>query len=283
MSPPPTVRLTLAVRVRLPDVPLTVTVKVPWLPEPLARKVSVLLDVAGFGLKVALTPLGKPEAESVTWPLKPLDGVILIVLVAVAPWSTNTLLGEADRLKLAAPAGLTVRVTVMLWVNAPEVPVMVAVTVPVAAVLVAVNVRVLVVVAGCGLKTALTPLGKPEAERVTEPLKPFDLVIVTVLLPLPPCVTVTLFGDADRLKSGVGAGFTVSVTLLEWVVLPLVPVMPMVKVPEGVVLPVVTVRVEEPEPATEAGLKLAVAPAGSPLALKLTVPLKPLTAPTVAV
>jgi hypothetical protein len=46
---------------------------------------------------------------------------------------------------------------------------------------------------------------------------------------------------------------------------------------------VVTVIVEEPEVVTEGGLKLAVAPAGSPLALKLTVPVNPFTVLTVAV
>ena len=84
-SPPPTVRLIVVVCVRLPEPPLTVTVNVPWLAVSLTVNVNVLLDVAGFGLNVALTPLGNPETESVTWPLKPLDGVILIVLVPVEP------------------------------------------------------------------------------------------------------------------------------------------------------------------------------------------------------
>jgi len=51
----------------------------------------------------------------------------------------------------------------------------------------------------------------------------------------------------------------------------------------SVVLAVVTVIVEEPEVFTEVGLKLKVAPVGSPLALKLTVPANPFTALTVAV
>jgi len=41
--------------------------------------------------------------------------------------------------------------------------------------------------------------------------------------------------------------------------------------------------VEEPEVVIEGGLKLAVAPAGSPLALKVTDPVNPFTALTVAV
>ncbi len=49
------------------------------------------------------------------------------------------------------------------------------------------------------------------------------------------------------------------------------------------VVPVLTVMVDEPEPATEAGLKLAVAPAGRPVALNVTVPVKPPEAVTVAV
>ena len=45
--------------------------------------------------------------------------------------------------------------------------------------------------------------------------------------------------------------------------------------PAGVELPVETLIVDEPVAVTEAGLKLALAPLGKPLALKSTVPLKP--------
>jgi hypothetical protein len=44
-----------------------------------------------------------------------------------------------------------------------------------------------------------------------------------------------------------------------------------------------TERVELPEVVTEVGLKLPVAPVGNPLTLKLTVPVKPAIALTVAV
>jgi hypothetical protein len=79
----------------------------------------------------------------------------------------------------------------------PEVPVMVTVTVPVVAVLLAVSVNVLVVVAGFVLNDAVTPLGRPEADKVTLPLKPFCGVTVIVLVPAVPCVIVKLFGDAE--------------------------------------------------------------------------------------
>lgn len=85
----------------------------------------------------------------------------------------------------------------------PDVPVMVTVEVPVVAVAVAVNVTVLVDVVGLVPKAAVTPDGKPEADRFTLPVKPPEGVTVIVLLALPPCVTLTLAGEADREKLGV--------------------------------------------------------------------------------
>ena len=55
----------------------------------------------------------------------------------------------------------------------PDVPVMVTVTVPVVAVPLAVSVNVLVLVVLLGLKDAVTPLGRPEADKLTLPVKPF--------------------------------------------------------------------------------------------------------------
>jgi hypothetical protein len=86
----------------------------------------------------------------------------------------------------------------------PEVPVMVTVTVPVADVLVAVSVSVLIRVVLVGLKEADTPLGRPEADKLTLPLKPPCGVTVMVLVALVPCVIVKLLGDAESAKLGVG-------------------------------------------------------------------------------
>ncbi len=61
----------------------------------------------------------------------------------------------------------------MLLVKLPDVPVMVTMTVPVAAVLVADSVSVLVLVVLLGLNDAVTPLGSPDADKSTFPLKPF--------------------------------------------------------------------------------------------------------------
>jgi len=78
------------------------------------------------------------------------------------------------------------------------VPVIVTVAVPVVAVPLAVSVRTLLPVVGLVPKLAVTPAGRPEAERVTLPVKPPVGFKVIVLVPLPPCVMVTLVGEADR-------------------------------------------------------------------------------------
>lgn len=80
-------------------------------------------------------------------------------------------------------------------------PVTAIVAVPVAAVEEAVSVKVLELVALVELKEAITPLGKPEADKPTEPLKPFCGVMVIVADPLVPCVRVKPAGAAERVKS----------------------------------------------------------------------------------
>jgi hypothetical protein len=79
----------------------------------------------------------------------------------------------------------------------PAVPVTVTVTVPVAAVLLAVSVKVLVPVVLVGLKEAVTPLGRPEADKLTLLLKLLCGVTVMVLVPLAPCNMFKLPGDAE--------------------------------------------------------------------------------------
>lgn len=59
---------------RLPDVPVTVTVLCPTVAELLAANVSMLLPVVGFGTKDAVTPLGRPDTERLTLPLNPYWG-----------------------------------------------------------------------------------------------------------------------------------------------------------------------------------------------------------------
>jgi hypothetical protein len=72
--------------------------------------------------------------------------------------------------------------------------------------------------------------------------------------------------------------FTTSVTFAEWDKLPLAPVIVSGKVPVVVEALVVMFSVEEPDPLIEAGVKLADAPDGRPLAFNVTVPVNPFCA-----
>lgn len=61
---------------------------------------------------------------------------------------------------------------VVVLVELAAVPVMVTTNVPVAAVPLEVSVNVLDVVVLAGLKEAVTPAGRPAADKATEPVKP---------------------------------------------------------------------------------------------------------------
>jgi hypothetical protein len=76
---------------------------------------------------------------------------------------------------------------VVVAVSVPEVPVMVTVEVPVVAGALAVSVSTLVDVTGFVPKEAVTPAGRPEAERVTLPANGLTSVTVMVSVPLAPC------------------------------------------------------------------------------------------------
>ena len=74
-----TVRATVAVLVKPPDEPVTVTVAVPVVAVVLAVSVNVLALVVLLGLKVAVTPVGRPDAAKLTVPLNPFCGVTVTV------------------------------------------------------------------------------------------------------------------------------------------------------------------------------------------------------------
>ena len=86
-----TVRLTVAVWVLPPPEPVTVRVDVPVAAE--AETATVRVEVAELpevrvtevGFNVAVTPVGAPETERLTVPVKPLRDVTVIVDVPDAP------------------------------------------------------------------------------------------------------------------------------------------------------------------------------------------------------
>jgi len=192
-----------------PDVPVIVTVAVPTVA--VADAVSVRVEVAlpfaggvtGLVENDAVTPLGKPDALNVVAELNPPVLVMVIVLVPLVPCVTVTEVGDAATVKLGVAVEFTVNARVVVAVRLPEVPVIVTVADPVVAVLLAVSVSTLVPVVGFVPKAAVTPVGRPDAARVTLPVNPPTSVTVIVLVPLPPCVIVRLLGESESVKLGV--------------------------------------------------------------------------------
>ena len=100
---------------------------------------------------------------------------------------------------------LMVKATLVVAIKLPDVPVMVTVNAPTAAELLAVNVITLDPVVGFVPNEAVTPLGRPDAARVTLPVNPFTSVTVIVSVPLLPCVTDKLDDFGASVKLPVGA------------------------------------------------------------------------------
>src|SRR5258708_20638579 len=89
-----TVRVIVAVFVKLPDTPVTVTVTVPVVAVLLAVSVNVLLLVVLVGLNDAVTPLGRPAAAKLTLLFKPFSEVTVISLVVLVPCAIVNLFGD---------------------------------------------------------------------------------------------------------------------------------------------------------------------------------------------
>jgi hypothetical protein len=112
----------------------------------------------------------------------------------------------------------TVRATVVLETRVPVglVPVIVTVAAPTVAVLLAVRVNTLVEVAGLVPNAAVTPAGRPDAERVKLPVNGLTSVIVTVSVPDPPWVIARVDAEAASVKLPVAcAGALQVVPLIE--------------------------------------------------------------------
>jgi len=194
-----TVRPSVAVRIRVPEVPVTVMLAFPAVAELFAVSVRVLAEVVLTGLKAAVTPAGNPDAAILTVEVKPLMGAIdTVALTAVLLGAVNEPL-DTVRLKLGATM-VNVRDTADLIV--PEVPVTVTVALPARAALLAVRVSVLAVAVLAGLKAAVTPAGSPEAARLTLAAKPLCGTTVIVPLALLAGFAVRVAVEAVRLKPG---------------------------------------------------------------------------------
>ena len=109
-----TVRAMVALWLSVPLVPVTVTLKVPAAAVLDALKVTVLVPVVETGLKLAVTPAGRPLAASATAPLKPFTGLTMIVLLPFAPCATERVAGLAVKEKSGCGVPVTVKLTALL-------------------------------------------------------------------------------------------------------------------------------------------------------------------------
>jgi hypothetical protein len=165
---------------------------------------------------------------------------------------------------------------VVLCVTPPPVPVTAIVVVPFLAFLAAAMVMTDDPVPGAGmgfgLKLTITRLPCPEADNEIAELKPFKAAVLMVEVPELPRATVSEVGKALMLKSG--GAVTVTLTVVECVAVPSVPVTVSVYVPAAAE-PAFTVRVELLPAVTDVGLSEALAPLGAPETVRATVPALP--------
>src|SRR5260370_10725551 len=195
---------------------------------------SVPIVTSAVGGKVATPALSVTGAPRVVVTFLKVTGPVGLAPVTVAVNVTDAPEGIEFALEVRAVvvvvAPVTVRAMVVVAVRLPEVPVMVTVAVPAVAELLAVSDRTLDVVVLVGLNDAVTPLGKPDAARLTLPVNPFWPVTAMVLVPPePPGLIVKLLGAADRGKSG--GPVTVRAMVAVAVMLPEGPVTGTVAVP----------------------------------------------------
>jgi len=119
--PPPealTVRAIVAAWVTPPPFAFTVTFVVPVVAVLAAEKVSVELPLPGAaidaGLKLAVTPVGRPDADKDTIELNPPLTVVETVVLLELPWATDRLAGETLIAKSGVAVALTVRATIVV-------------------------------------------------------------------------------------------------------------------------------------------------------------------------
>src|SRR5262245_27031003 len=266
-----TVKDTATPCVSAPEVPVTVTVLMPVAAVAEAVRLSTVLAPAVLaGLKAAVTPAGRPLAVNETAPVKPPMRVMLIVHDTLAPWTT-TGPGEHGDSEKSCAAGM-VTLIVVVWLSPPLVQVMVMVVVPATMPAGTAIVRMLeVAVIDAGLNVPVTPAGCPLMLQDRLPAKPPVRVTVNVVVPEAPAAMVRLDGLAARLKSA--AAITERFTVALRVKPPPVPVMVTTPVPTTAVLEAVNVAIVL-LPVVDVGLNAALTPAGRPLAVKATAPVK---------
>jgi hypothetical protein len=282
---PCTVSARGAVCVRLPEVPVNVTVDVEDAAVTAAVSVTVCaipgarLNVAGL----AVTPAGSPVIAMFTVPVNEFTAVAVTLTKPLAPPAASVAeVGASVSVKSGGGAPCTVSARGAMCVRLPDVPVNVSVDVEDAAVLAAVSVTVCAIpgerlnVAGL----AVTPAGSPVIAMFTVPVNEFTAFAVTLTkLLAPPAASVAEVGARVSVKSGGGAEI-VAVTVAAWLNEPDVPVKVNVALPTAAFALALTVTFWEVPGFSVRVPGLTVMPAGAPVIATTTAPPNPLTGAT---
>jgi hypothetical protein len=195
--------------VRLPDVPVNITVAVAVGALRAATNVvlctipGVRLNVAGF----AVTPTGSPAIATAT--MLPKEFIAFAVTLTGDPAPPAVMINDVGA-SISEKSGspVTVAATVAVWLSIPDVPVSINVALPATAAAPAVKVTLCAVpgvsvsIAGC----AITPLGNPVIATVIDWVKPFTGIAFTLICcPAPPAASVIVAGIEDKEKSATGS------------------------------------------------------------------------------
>lgn len=94
-----TVRESVVELVKLPAVPVMVTVAAPVVAVLVAASVNVLVPAVLAGLNDGVTPEGRPDTDKLTLLLKPFSALMVTVVAPLAPWTMVKLVGDAEGVK----------------------------------------------------------------------------------------------------------------------------------------------------------------------------------------
>ena len=129
-----------------------------------------MLELVGLRPQIGVTPLGNPETDIATFPLKPYCPDTFTVVEAELPWPKVMVLYVFK----VNDGAITSSVIGAVAVNDPDVPVTVTVLCPTGAVLLAVKLKLEVLVVGLVENVAVIPGGRFVTVRFTLPEKPFS-------------------------------------------------------------------------------------------------------------
>jgi hypothetical protein len=211
-----TVSVTGCVFVTPPPAAVIVRLKEPATVPEAAARVSVLVPLPGdamlAGVKLVVTPLGSPLADSSICDWNPYSAAVVILMVVDAPADTIALVAAGVSEKLGG--GKTVRLMGCVLVTPPPLAFTVKLKEPATVPEATVNVKVVLPLPGvamaAGAKLAVTPLGSPLTDNAICDWKWLNAVVVSTSGVDAPGASETLVTLGVSLKPGTGV-FAVAV------------------------------------------------------------------------